>query len=256
MYQGKKVSVVISTYQEKNSIKKFVNDCFSTQLVDEVIVVNNNAEIGTNDEVKQTKATLIHESKQGYGHGYQRGLREASGDLIIMTEADGTFTAHDFEKLLVFSKDFPVIFCTRTATHAIHDGANMGIFLKWGNWAVAKMIEVLFWTTELSDVGCTTRLLRRDALNKIQPLFSVGDSYFGLEMILLTVLARIPFVELPIHYLPRVGVSAVTGYFHKTFILGMTMIYYTLKTRINIPLKKKVTSLEVGDLIKATAAIR
>ena len=39
----------------------------------------------------------------------------------------------------------------------------MGCFLKWGNWAVAKMVEVLFNTSHLSDIGCTYRLLRQAA---------------------------------------------------------------------------------------------
>ena len=37
----------------------------------------------------------------------------------------------------------------------------MDWFLRWGNWGVAKLIEVLFNTSHLSDVGCTYRLLRR-----------------------------------------------------------------------------------------------
>ena len=36
----------------------------------------------------------------------------------------------------------------------------MDWFLRWGNWAVAKLVELLFNTSHLSDVGCTYRLLR------------------------------------------------------------------------------------------------
>ena len=36
-----------------------------------------------------------------------------------------------------------------------------GLVPAWGNWAVAKLIELLFNTSHLSDVGCTYRLLRR-----------------------------------------------------------------------------------------------
>ena len=54
------------------------------------------------------------------------------------------------------------MFGTRTTRELIWGGANMGWFLKWGNWAVAKMVEVLFNTSHLSDVGCTYRLIDRD----------------------------------------------------------------------------------------------
>ncbi len=242
MYRGKRVSVIISTYQEKSSIRQFIDSCFETGFVDEVIVVNNNAEERTDDEVKKTKAKLIYETKQGYGYGYRRGLREATGDYIIMTEADGTFSARDLEKLLIYAQDFPVVLCTRTATYAILEGANMGLFLKWGNWAVAKMIEVLFGTTQLSDVGCTTRLIRIELLRQIEPLFTVGESHFGLEMTLMIVLGY-PFIEIPVHYYRRVGKSSVTGSFAKAFMLGMVMILFVLKTRFNFVLLRRLRKL-------------
>ena len=232
MYRGKIVSVVISTYREKNSIKSFINECFETGFVDEVIVVNNNAEEGTDEEVKNTRAKLFYEYEQGYGAGYMKGISLASGELIIMTEADGTFSPHDFEKLLLFSVDFPVIFCTRTANHAIIDGANMGHFLKWGNYAVAKMIELFYMTTQISDVGCTMRLFRRDIIMALLPTFKVKGSHFGLEMVLMIVKKRIPFIEIPISYYPRIGESAVTGNFRKTLVLGFTMIFFLFKKRM------------------------
>ena len=40
MFNNKTVSIVISTYKEKNSIKTFIDKCYETGLVDEVIVVN------------------------------------------------------------------------------------------------------------------------------------------------------------------------------------------------------------------------
>ena len=48
---------------------------------------------------------------------------------------------------------------SRTVSNFIWDGANMGWFLQWGNWAVAKFLEVLFNTSYLSDVGCTFRVI-------------------------------------------------------------------------------------------------
>ena len=232
MFNKKNVSVVISTYREKNSIRSFIDKCYETGYVDEVIVVNNNAEPGTVEEVAMTNAKLVHEHRQGYGYGYRRGLKEAQGDYIIMTEADGTFCPSDFEKLLIYGKSYPFVIGSRTANHSIIKGANMGHFLKWGNWTVAKMIEVLFLTTQLDDVGCTTRLIHKSTLEKIQPNFRVGGSHFGLEMMLIVIKNKIKFVSIPLYYLPRIGVSAVTGSFLKSLLLGVTMIYTVLKARI------------------------
>src|SRR5207247_1504479 len=78
---------------------------------------------------------------------------------------------------------------SRTARMFIWHGANMGLFLRWGNWAVAKMMEFLFNATNLTDVGCTMRLISRPALEVIQPTFRIGGSAFGPEMILLSLIS-------------------------------------------------------------------
>ena len=142
MWKRQKVSVVFSTFNEKDSIKEAINELFKTKYIDEVIVVNNNAVSGTDEEVKKTKAKLFFESKQGYGYGYQRGMKEAKGDIIILSEPDGTFVANDVIKLLSYSDDFDVVFGSRTGSSTIMEGANMGWFLKFGNLFVAKLIEI------------------------------------------------------------------------------------------------------------------
>jgi len=91
MYKSKKVSVVIGTYNEAGSIRSVIQGFFATGVVDEVVVVDNNALGNTREEIEKTKAKRIVEKKQGYGFAYMRGLSEVTGDLIVMTEADGTF---------------------------------------------------------------------------------------------------------------------------------------------------------------------
>ncbi len=238
MWKKKKVSLVFSTYREKKSIRKYIDDVFKTGLVDEVIVVNNNAESGTDEEVKKTKAKLFYEKRQGFGAGYRTALNHATGDLIIMSEADGTFIAKDIEKLLVYSDEFPVVLGTRTTNATILDGANMGMFLKYGNWFVAKLVEVMFGTTHLSDVGCTFRLMNRRSYEKIKNQLTIYSSELNPEMTLLYVENKIPFVEIPIHYNKRVGQSSVTGSFWKAFVLGMIMIKMVFMHRLGFRGKK------------------
>ncbi|HOT52351.1 MAG TPA: glycosyltransferase, partial [Candidatus Hydrogenedentes bacterium] len=51
MWRGKKVSVVFPTYNEKDSIRAAIEEFFEDGLVDEIVVVNNNAAPGTDEEV-------------------------------------------------------------------------------------------------------------------------------------------------------------------------------------------------------------
>lgn len=232
MWNGRTVSVILGTYAEKDSIREVIEGFYATGVVDEVLVVNNNAEPGTKEEVEQTRARQVFEAKQGYGWSYRRGLAEAAGDILVLAEPDGTFLPRDVLKLLAYSDDCDAVFGTRTTRELIWRGANMGFLLKWGNWAVAKLVEALFNTSHLSDVGCTYRLLHRSTVERIQDKFTVGGSHFGPELMLLTIASGARFVELPVNYLPRVGVSSVTGDLGKAVVLGVQMTVFIVKFRL------------------------
>ena len=231
MWSGKSVSVVLMTYNEKDSIRHVIEDFEATGVVDEVLVVNNNAARGTAEEVEATGARQVFETDQGYGHAIRRGLTEATGDLVVLAEPDGTFLATDIIKLLAYSDECEVVLGTRTTNELIWEGANMDWFLKWGNWAVAKMVELIFNTSHLSDIGCTYRLLSRDVARKFAAEMRVGGSHAGPEMLMLTIRDGIRFVEIPVNYLPRVGKSSVTGSRITAFFLGLTMIRLILGFR-------------------------
>lgn len=231
MWNGKTVSVILMTYAERDSIRGVIEGFFATGLVDDVLVVDNNAQSGTVEEVSKTRARIVHEPRQGYGHATRRGLLEAQGDLIVLAEPDGTFVPADIAKLLVYSDECDVVFGTRTTREMIWDGANMDRFLKWGNWAVAKMIEVLFNTSHLSDVGCTYRVLSKETAVYVAERMTVGGSHAGVEIMLLTIMSGRRFVEVPVNYLPRVGRSSVTGRRIATIDVGLRMIALALRTR-------------------------
>ena len=233
MWNGKTVSVVLMTYAERGSIRRVIEGFLATGYVDEVLVVDNNAEPGTREEVERTPARIVEEPRQGYGHATRRGLLEASGDLIVLAEPDGTFLAQDLTKLLVYSRECDVVFGTRTTRELIWHGANMPGLLRWGNWAVAKMIEVLFNTSHLSDVGCTYRLLRRDTAAHVSATMTVGGNHAGAEVMLIVITSGARFVEVPVNYLPRVGPSSVTGKRLAAIAVGLRMIGLVIRFRRN-----------------------
>jgi glycosyltransferase involved in cell wall biosynthesis len=219
------------TYAERDSIRDVIERFYATGYVDEVVVVDNNAEPGTREEVAQTPARLVTETRQGYGHATRRGLDEAHGDLIVLAEPDGTFLPEDIIKLLVYSKECEVVFGTRTTREMIWAGANMDWFLRLGNWAVAKLMEFLFNTSHISDVGCTYRLLRKDTADFVASSMAVGGHHAGVEIMLLTIVSGRTFVEVPVNYLPRVGRSSVTGDRLLALGVGLRMIGLILSFR-------------------------
>lgn len=232
MWRDKTVAVILPTYNEKDSIAECCRRFEAMPEVDKVIVINNNAAAGTSEEVATTGAIEIHESTQGYGAAIKRGLRDAGTDLIAVCEPDGTFAPEDLSKLLAFMPECDIVIGSRTVQNFIWDGANMGWFLQWGNWAVAKLIEVLYNTGYLSDVGCTFRVMTAEHAEQILERSTLDGSAYGLEMLLLSVINRSRMVQVPVNYHPRVGVSSVTGELGKTITLGIEMIRLVVRMRL------------------------
>jgi len=238
MWRGKTVSVVFPAYNEEENIVNAIEDFFSCGYVDEIVVVDNNSTDRTAELVKTTKAKLVRETRQGLGWAIKRGLKEATGDYIIIAEPDGTFIGKDVLKLLVYSDEFDVVLGTRTSKALIWKKANMKGFLRWGNWLAAKILEFLFNGPSLTDVGCTLRLIKREKLNLIIDKLTVGGSFCNPELVILALLNNFKVVEIPVNYLPRRGYSKITGKWINVIKVGINMILLMFKYRILSIFKK------------------
>ncbi len=233
MYGDKRVTVVLPAYNEELHIRKAVGEFFLAGIVDEVIVVDNNSRDRTAEEAAMTPARIVAEPSQGYGYALRRGLREATGDLVILAEPDGTFVGRDILKLLAYSDDFDMVCGTRTTRELIWEQANMGWFLRVGNWAVAKLLQILHDGPSLTDCGCTLRLIRKSALAQIAERFTVGGSHFLPEMVILALKGGLRVIEIPVNYRGRVGESKITGTFKGTLRTGTRMIGLVVRHRLS-----------------------
>jgi glycosyltransferase involved in cell wall biosynthesis len=232
MWQGHRVSVVFPAYNEEAGIAAAVTDFGSLEAVDEVLVVDNNSRDRTSEEAQRAGARVVKESRQGYGNALRRGLAEAHGEYVVLAEPDGTFMAKDVLKLLAYADDFDLVLGTRTTRELIWHGANMGWQLRWGNWVVAKLLQVLFDGPSLSDCGCTLRLVRRSAAERMLPRFTVGGSHFLPEMVCLALLQGQRLVEVPVNYRDRVGQSKITGSMQTALRVGARMVGLILRYRL------------------------
>jgi len=232
VYGSKSVSVVFPAYNEAGNIRRAVADFSVPGVVDEVVVVDNNSRDATAAEAEVAGARVLRETRQGYGYALQRGLAEATGDLIILAEPDGTFVGRDVLKLLAYSDDFEMVCGTRTTRELIWQQANMGWFLRMGNWTVAKLIQLLYDAPSLTDCGCTLRLIRRDALERFRESLTVGGSHFLPEMVILALKHGLRIIEVPVNYRGRVGESKITGTLKGTLRTGTNMIVLALKCRL------------------------
>lgn len=215
MWKGKTVSVVISSYREKDSIRGVIEGYFATGVVDEVLAVDNNAEPGSNEEILKTRAKLITERRQGQGWGLRAGMRAATGEYVLLSEGDGTYDPEDALKFLAYGEEFPVVLGTRTNTSLIGPDSGMFLLRRIADELEGRLIEILFASNRLTDVGCTYKLLRKGVIEQLETEWLTGDSHFVTEVTLQVAARRIPFVEIPVAFKKRVGTSSVTeSFFH------------------------------------------
>ena len=229
---GQRVSVVFPAYNEEAGIAQAVADFGSIEAVDEVLVIDNNSRDATASRAALAGARVIREPRQGYGNALRRGLAEAQGEYVVLAEPDGTFMGKDVLKLLAYADDFDMVCGTRTTRELIWHQANMGWFLRFGNWTVAKMIQLLYDGPSLTDCGCTLRLTHRAALTRFIDDLTVGGSHFLPEMVILGLKRGLRIIEVPVNYRGRVGESKITGTFKGALRTGVNMIVLALKCRL------------------------
>lgn len=234
MYKGKSVSLIFPAKNEEENIRAAINDFRKLDIFDEIIVVDNNCTDKTAHIARKMGATVVKESKSGYGYAIRRGLKTAKSELIILCEPDGTFEAKDCLRLMKFSDKFDMITGTRTNQKYIKKGANMNHLLRFGNISLAKILQLLFLTGSLSDCGCTFRLINKQQLDKFINKFTVGKSYFLPEFVILNKLNGGTIYEIPVSYRKRIGVSKITGSKIKAVKVGFLMLKLILSYRFGL----------------------
>ncbi len=208
MYRNRTVSLVVPAYNEEETIGHVVDEFRGEPLLDEIVVVDNNCRDRTAQIARERGARVVAETKKGYGAALLAGMDAAKGDVLVLTEADGSFRARDIEKLLVYLDDAGMVLGTRTTRQMVQQGANMRSFLRWGNVFMAKFLQ-LCWLRpaepRFTDVGCTFRALSRDTYQRIRPLLSETGPAFSPEMMCAALQARCRVIEVPVSYAPRLG---------------------------------------------------
>ncbi|MGD8366898.1 MAG: glycosyltransferase [Desulfobacterales bacterium] len=230
-----RVSVVIPAYNEEKTIEEVVVDFGSRPEVHEILVVDNNSRDRTREIAEAAGARVITETAQGYGCALRRGLDEAAGDIVVLTEADGSFQARDVPKFLEYLKDCDMVIGTRTTRQMIEQGANMGSLLRWGNVTVGKIIEALWWNQEprFTDVGCTYRAIWKTSYRAIRPYLQAAGPDFSPEMMIAVLICRRRIIEIPVSYRRRFGgESKHSGHFRAHARTALKMMRRIVQYRV------------------------
>jgi len=209
MFRGQTVSLVVPAYNEEVTITAVVEEFRANPLIDEILVVDNNCRDHTAARAKAAGARVVVENNPGYGCAMRAGMDAALGELLVLTEADGSFRARDVEKLLIYlHEDAQLVMGTRTTKQMVEQGANMRFALRWGNVFMAKFLQLLWMSPHeprFTDVGCSFRALTKEAWVQMRDNTREPGPAFSPEMMCAALLTGCRVIEVPVTYSRRAG---------------------------------------------------
>jgi glycosyltransferase involved in cell wall biosynthesis len=240
-FLDRKVCVTLTAYNDQEAVCQAVREFGSQENVVEVIVVDNNSHDATAQEAVYAGARVVREERQGYGYACIRGLREAlscgDADVVVLAEGDMTFRGRDIWKMLPYLDDVDMVVGSRTHMNLVDPDSQMDWFYLWGNLLLAKVLQFRFFNwkflgrVRLTDVGCTMRAIRREALEKIIDELEVGGHHFSPHMTLVALKKGLRVVEVPLTFRRRVGVSKGAGGNKKLATkVGLKMLWHILSS--------------------------
>ena len=166
--------------------------------------MDNNCTDDSAEIARKLGAVVVVETRQGYGAAYKAGLRNATGDIVVTMDADGTYPRNFIPILLdvMIDEGFDFITCDRTG----HKDKPSNWLRVFGNDVLNFFIWVLFWF-RVRDSQSGMWVFRRWIL---QHLSLTSDGMAFSEEIKLEAMSRRKLIrakELPIYYKERHGVS-------------------------------------------------
>lgn len=231
-----KLSIIIPVYNEKKSINKIISKIHRQpiSLSKEIIIVDDGSRDGTRKLLKklviEDSKIIYHEYNQGKGAAVRTGLKQATGDVILIQDADLEYDPIDYPKLLepIILNKCSVVYGTRFMAQGNFKTENTNLFLLHmiGNAGLTLFTNVIF-DLHLTDMETGYKVFTRDVLKSISPLRA---KRFDLEPEITAKIAKRGYkiIEVPINYYSR-------GYREGKNITwkdGIKALYYLIKYKL------------------------
>jgi glycosyltransferase involved in cell wall biosynthesis len=208
MLQGDGLTVVIPTYNEKDSIERAVSevrDALETTLnvPYEIIIVDDGSQDGTLQAAQLTGEHIIrHSRNRGYGAALKTGIHHSRFQTIGIIDADGTYPAQAFGKLLELLEDADMAVGSRELP-----GAAIPLVRRPAKWVLRRLAEYVTGT-RIDDLNSGIRVFPKPLA--LQYFNILPDTFSFTTTITVAALCDgYRVVYHPIDYLKRTGKSKI-----------------------------------------------
>ncbi len=203
-----KVSIVIPAYNEEHGISHVLDDIENSLdesgISYEIIVVDDGSTDSTVELVKTKKDVKLvsHQLNRGYGAALKTGIKNSQGDLILITDADGTYPVKNISKLLGFIDQYDMVVGARTGKNI-----RSPLFRNTGRVLLTALANYLTGI-KIPDLNSGFRVFKKDVALRFFNLFPSGFSFTTtITLACLTNDYSIKYV--PINYYKRKGGSKI-----------------------------------------------
>ncbi len=223
-----KVSVIIPAYNEQDSIGKVIIEIPS--MVTEIIVVSNNSTDNTESVARNAGATVLKENQKGYGYACLLGMQHIAStapDTDIVVFLDGDYSDYPEELLLlikpILENNVDMVIGARVAQLRLPN--SMTPQQVFGNW-LATFLMKIFFGAKFTDLGPFRAIKYQKLLD-----LKMEDKTYGwtVEMQLKALKQNLSYVEVPVRYRKRIGISKVSGTIKGTLMAGFKILGWIFK---------------------------
>ena len=228
-----KIKVIIPAFNEEESIMNVINDI--PNIVDEVIVVSNNSTDDTEKNAKNAGATVLLENRKGYGYACLKGMEYIASttlsepikkpDIIVFLDGDYSDYPEQLTEIIEPILKNDVDFVIGTRIKRLREEGSMMPQQIFGNW-LATFLMKLFFGAKFTDLG-PFRAIKYEKLIDL----NMSDKTYGwtVEMQLKILKKKMSYVEIPVKYRNRIGVSKVSGTVKGSIFAGIKILSWIFK---------------------------
>ena len=198
-----KISIIIPVFNEEKFLYEVLDRVNNVDfgLEKEIILVDDGSDMKTKELYNNLSCkVLYHEKNQGKGAALRTGIREASGDIIIIQDADLEYNPVDYLPLVeqIKTGNADVVYGSRFANK---DNKRNFLFLSYiANKTLTFLTQILYKTT-LTDMETCYKAFRAEIIKNIEIKSNRFD--FEPEITAKILKQNVKFAELPITYNAR-----------------------------------------------------